>query len=551
MSLKPKKLEEIPTETAKIAKAAFGKTNLYIRMRDEIGTIFEDKEFEELYSNNGQPAQSPWRLALITIMQYIEALSDRQAANAVRGRIDWKYALGLELTDSGFDSTVLSEFRSRLIKGGSEKLVLDKLLDICREKKLLGVEIQRTDSTKVIAAVRGLTRLESVIEAMRYALNTLAVVAPDWLLKHSEIEWLKRYEIRAEEYNLAKSEEKRKEYACVVGKDGHKLLDSIYNVNAPKWLREIPAVETLRQIWVQQYYLSSTALIFRAEEQGTPTSSIMINSPYDTDATYAKQGSSSWVGYKIHITESCVENCPNLITNVETTPATAFDGTMTPIIHHNLQQKELLPKLHLADNGYVDADLLVKSQLDYSVTLLGPTRPDYKWQAQAGKGFDADSFLIDWDKKLAICPTGKESTSWTPALSNGGKQVIKIKFSAKDCPLCPMLNDCTQSKPPRRTLTIRPQLQYIQLHANRSEQSSLAFTKLYAKRSGIEGTISQGVRSFDLRRSRYIGLVKTHLQHIFTALAINFVRISNFLAGLSPAQTRRSAFVKLLKPLTT
>lgn len=355
--------------------------------------------------------------------------------------------------------------------------------------------------------------------------------------------------IRAEEYHLPKGEEKRKEYACIVGKDGHKLLDSIYNANAPKWLREIPAIETLRQVWVQQYYICPQALIFRAEEQGMPTSSIMINSPYDTDATYAKQGSSSWVGYKIHITESCVENCPNLITNVETTPATTFDGTMTPIIHHNLEEKAMLPKLHLADNGYVDADLLVKSQLDYSVNLLGPTRADYRWQAQAGKGFEAGNFSIDWDKNLATCPAGKESSSWTPALDKGHKEVIKIKFSAKDCQVCPMLKDCTQTKTNRRALTILAQPQYVQLQANRLAQGSLAFTQLYAKRSGIEGTISQGVRSFDLRRSRYVGLAKTHLQHIFTVVAINFVRISNFLAGLSPSQTRRSAFVKLLKPL--
>lgn len=211
---------------------------------------------------------------------------------------------------------------------------------------------------------------------------------------------------------------------CTVGKDGHKLLDSIYNINTPKYLGKIPAIETLRQVWIQQYYLSSDGLIWRTEEHATPNSSNLINSPYDTDATYTKQGSSSWVGYKIHITESCVENCPNLITNVETTPATTFDGTMTPIIHRNLQEKTMLPKLHLADNGYVDADLLVKSQLDYSVTLLGPTRPDYRWQAQAGKGFQAGNFSIDWDKKLATCPEGKESSSWTPALDKGYKEVI-------------------------------------------------------------------------------------------------------------------------------
>src|SRR5437868_14156499 len=116
MSYRQEKLEDIPEETRRVAQAAFPKGNVYMRMRDELGMMFDDIDFKTLYSRLGQPGESAWRLTLITIMQFAESLTDRQAAEAVRGRIDWKYALGLELTDAGFDFSILSEFRKRIIE---------------------------------------------------------------------------------------------------------------------------------------------------------------------------------------------------------------------------------------------------------------------------------------------------------------------------------------------------------------------------------------------------------------------------------------------------
>jgi transposase len=117
MSLQPMTVEAIPEQTARVARAAFPNGNLYIRMRDEFGTFFTDALFADLFPTRGQPAHAPWRLALVTLMQFAEGLSDRQAAEAVRSRIDWKYALSLQLEDTGFDSSVLCEFRTRLVEG--------------------------------------------------------------------------------------------------------------------------------------------------------------------------------------------------------------------------------------------------------------------------------------------------------------------------------------------------------------------------------------------------------------------------------------------------
>ena len=245
MSLRPQPVPPVPEETVRVARAAFPRGNLSRTMRDECGGIFADDDFATLFPTRGQPAEAPWRLALITIMQYIEALSDRQAAEAVRSRIDWKYALSLELTHAGFDSTVLSEFRTRLVAGAAEQRLLDALLEHWRERKWLKARgRQRTDSTHVLARVRAVNRLECVGETLRHALNSLAVVAPAWMQVHCPAEWVTRYGRRVDDYHLATKKEERQAYAQVIGTDGHTFLAALSAPPAPPWFRDVPAVET-------------------------------------------------------------------------------------------------------------------------------------------------------------------------------------------------------------------------------------------------------------------------------------------------------------------
>ena len=226
MSLKSSLIKAVPVETIRVARAAFPKGNLYLSMRDELGVLFEDADFAELFPRRGQPAFAPWRLALITVMQFLENLSDRQTADAVRSRIDWKYALGLELTDSGFDYSVLSGFRERLADGDRQTLLLDRILELLREKKLLKARgKQRTDSTHVLAAVRVLNRLEMVIETMRAALNQIATTTPDWLAQVSIPQWFERYSRRAEQSRLPTGTKAREAFAAHVGEDGFRLLN--------------------------------------------------------------------------------------------------------------------------------------------------------------------------------------------------------------------------------------------------------------------------------------------------------------------------------------
>src|SRR5256885_2563839 len=242
MSLKPTPIDPVPEETARVARAAFRKGNPLLKLRDELGAIFADADFADLFPRRGQPGLAPWRLALVTLLQFREDLADRRAAEAVRARIDWKYLLGLELADPGFDASVLCEFRARLVAGGAEQLLLDALLALCKERGWLKTrERQRTDSTHVLAKIRAINRLMCVGEAMRFALNSLAVVAPDWLLAHCDAEWIERYGHRIEESRLPKSEGDRHALATLIGEDGWKVLTAVFDPLAPSWLREIPA----------------------------------------------------------------------------------------------------------------------------------------------------------------------------------------------------------------------------------------------------------------------------------------------------------------------
>ena len=255
MSMRPQEIPEIPKDTLDVAQAAFSNGNRYIQMREQLGIVYNDNDFVELFSEQGQPAESPWRLILVCIMQFIENLSDRQAADAVRAIIDWKYLLSLPLKDTGFNFSVLSEFRSRLLATGKEHELLTIFLAHLKEKGLLKTHRgQRTDATHVLAAIRTLNRLELLGETFRAALNSLSVAHPDWLAPHMREDWFDRYGRRVENYRLPKLDREREALANTIGCDGFILMDDIYTTVAPNWLRELPAIETLRQVWIQQFY---------------------------------------------------------------------------------------------------------------------------------------------------------------------------------------------------------------------------------------------------------------------------------------------------------
>ena len=360
MSLHPEPIDPVPEHTVRVARAAFPKGNPYLRLRDEMGPIFQDDDFQDLYAHEGQPGLSPWRLAWVTILQFRETLSDRQAAEAVRARIDWKYLLGLDLTDPGFDFSVLSEFRDRLLAGSAEERLLDKLLERCQEQGWLKSRgQQRTDSTHVLAAIRALNRLELVGETLRAALNELAGEAPEWLQSVAPFEWYERYSKRIENTRLPRDPSKRELYAQTVGEDGFALLDALEDDDAPDELRDLPIIDTLRRTWHRHYERTDD----RASAEGRPAARTVrfkdkrelpkagegLDSPYDVDARYRQKRDTQWSGYMVHLSETCNPSEPYLLTQVHTTDASVHEAKCTAVIEAAMVEKNRAPDEHLVD----------------------------------------------------------------------------------------------------------------------------------------------------------------------------------------------------------
>jgi transposase len=254
MCVKALPIPPIPDETARVARAIFGDDTLAIQLRDALGTLYAGADFADLFSPTGQPALAPWRLALVTLLQFAEGLTDRQAAHAVRRCIDWKYLLSLELSDRGFHYSVLSEFRARLIAGGAELRVFTRVLELCRAQGWLKARgRQRTDSTHVLAAVRELRRLEMVAETLRHALKVLAEVAPAWLRDLAPADWFDRYSRRIEDARLPQEKDARRAYGEQVGSDGQVLLQALAAEGIPPAWQHLPAMVLLQAMWAHQF----------------------------------------------------------------------------------------------------------------------------------------------------------------------------------------------------------------------------------------------------------------------------------------------------------
>ncbi|MBT2399195.1 IS1182 family transposase [Streptomyces sp. ISL-100] len=544
MSMQPKGSGEIPAETVRVARAAFPKGSLAIRVRDELGPLFTDGEFADLFPARGKPAWSPGRLALVLVLQFVEGLTDRQAAEAVRARIDFKYALALDLADPGFDFSVLSEFRDRLVEADAGRRVLDGILVAAREKGLLKTTGRaRTDSTHVLSAARELCWLEMVAETLRSALNELALADPDWLVEVAEPDWFRHYATRAEDSRFPKARTKRDEVGLRIGRDGTRLLEAVLAADAPDGLRSLDTVEILRQMWVQHFHLVEGE-VRRRDPKDRPPGAMRLVTPYDPDARGSVKRDTLWDGYKVHVTETCEPDAPNLITNMATTVATTPDSVMSEEIHTGLAERECLPGEHWVDAGYPTAAQVVAARTEHGIDLQGPMAANTAVSARGPYGQDA--FRIDWDNQRVTCPNGVTSTQWHHRHSQQGLPVIRVRFNPADCRPCPQLRACVSSpKAERRSLNLRHRDEHEVVQAARREQQTDAWKDRYKIRAGVEGTISQGVGRCGLRRSRYRGLAKTSLQHQLTGAAINLARIDAHLTDTPRARTRTSHFAAL------
>ena len=558
MSLRPRPWPEVPAVTAQVARAAFAKQgSLPIRIRDELGCWYEDGDFAGAYPVRGRPGLSPAQLAVVTVLQFTEDLSDRQAADAVRGRVDWKYCLGLELADPGFEFTVLSGFRDRLLGGGAERVIFDALLARLAELGLVGAGgRQRTDSTHVLARVRDLNRLELAGETVRAALEALAAAAPGWLAGVIDASWQQVYGQRIDQVRLPGSKAARGQLAVQYGRDGYHLLDQVMAPGAPGWLKELAAVRALRLVWIQQYYREISAdgekVIWRdAGEHGLPPGRDRIVSPYDTDARYSEKHGLGWIGYKVFLSESLSAGGPvpgrparpQVITSVDTTPAAVADVAMTTPVHDQMQASGVKPGEHVVDSGFMSGDELMAARLR-GITLLGPLLADRSAQARAG-GYTIASFTADFGRQQVTCPRGAVSSRWAPFTRGDGVQLINVQFPAPVCRGCPDRGKCTTAVRTGRQLTLRPREIHEAVTAARAAQDTPAFKDRYRARAGAEGTMAQATHVTGIRRARYLGLDKTRLEHLAAATAINCIRLDAWYNGKPLDRTRTTHLQRL------
>ena len=584
MSMQPAPWPEPDPQVAAAIGAMYGARRtarpLAVLIRDRLGQWLGDEAFAAAFGTRGKPGWSPSRLALVTVLQRAEKLTDRQAADAVRMRLDWKYLLGLPAGDPGFDHSVLAEFRAKVAEAGLELAVLDALLErLAADGLIKAGGKQRTDSTRVIAAVAALNRLELAGESVRAALEALAAAHPGWLAQRICVpDFARRYGTPMTSWRPPPSQAKRDELAIAYARDGYALLEAACDSSAPAWLREIPAIGVLRRVLLQNYTRTTTKdgreVIRRREKEpegdGLPPGHIRIASPYDTDARWGVKREELWLGYKLHITETCDDaplcDCgpavdgtgaggrghdkgcahlvfPNLITNVATTDATVTDNQMTGAIHDDLAAKDLAPGRHYLDSGYLSAALVVSALATWGIALIGPLLADTSAQARARAGYARADFTVDYDTTTVTCPQGKTSSSWTPCTQRSQAAAVAT-FSAGDCGPCPARAQCTTSGKKRRQLTILPRDLAEAQAAARAAETTTGFQADYARRAGVEGTMHQAA-SHGARRARYRGLPKTRLDHVYMATALNLLRLEAFWTGTPLDRQRTSHLARL------
>jgi transposase len=570
----------IPAATARAAWAANPKGTPAMWVRDRLNGLFADADFVDWFPTDGRPGVSAARLALVSVLQFAEDLSDRQAALAVRCRIDWKYCLGLELGDPGFDYSVLSEFRDRVAEGDRADQLLAVMVDRLVDAALIKTRGRvRTDSTHVLAAVRTLNRPELVTETLRAALEELAIASESWLAGVIDAEWGRRYGRAARYDRLPKDKAESAQYVLQVGADGIRLLDAVYQPDTPPRLRDLPQVQVLRQVWIQQYWTDADGtLAWRgpkntADRQsrrtmprrntGTagadgrpdpatarvPWAGMEIVTPHDAQARYSQKltaaGQRAWIGYRDQQTETCDEVGANVIVHVVTQPAPEQDIDALDRIHTGLAAEGLHPVEHFVDAAYVTPATIHRSAEHFGIALIGPVRADP--HATRHPGFTKADFVIDWETHTVTCPNNVTSPPWKPT-STDGHPAISVLFPRKACRECTDRQVCTGNLDGKgRHLLLMPQpLQEIQTRA-RAEQQTADWQRHYAIRAGCEATVSETVHAHGLRHCRYKGQAKTHVQHVLTAAGANIIRLSQYDPPENhPRPTRRTSHLQQL-----
>lgn len=513
MSLQENLSRTLPADIAQVGHQLLAPDNFFRQIGDRFDELFpQESEFADLYQSTGRGAISPVLLAGVTIFQMMEKLPDRQAAEFVASRLDWKYALHLPLGYPGFHFTDLYAFRQRLLAHGWERKVLEQLLERLKQVGLLrGRGKMRTDSTQVLGLVEWLSQLEIVLESIRLALRAVHQVAPQWVTAHLPAAFGEVYGERLNAYGL--SEEELALGWQRAGQDGFWFLSQIDH-SAPASARQLAEVAVLRQVLAQQVPQGPD----QPPPAKRPSGKAILQSPHETQARLGVKRKKIWLGYKVQVTETCDPDLPHLLVDLEPDNAQQQDCLALPAIQARLAERGLLPAEQYGDQAYISGALIAAS-LRQEIRLLGPCPRD----TIGPPGFRQEDFHWDLARRQAVCPAGQVSRVWSQTRPPARETpLIQLRFHGLTCQACQFFGQCTRS-PQGRSLELHPYRHLLELY--RQMEQTPAFQRAIQLRAGIEATISELTRKYGLRRARYRGEAKLRLQAAFTAVALNLNRV--------------------------
>jgi len=508
-----------------LAQDLFGPSDRYEIFRQKVLPALQDVRGDlcQLYCwDNGRPGIEPVVMAGVTLLQFMETVPDRKAAENVRLHLGWKHALNLKINDPGFHPTSLITFRGRLVDEKDGRLIFDGILQALHAAGLVKRKgKQRLDSTHIIGAVAKMGRLEVVRETVRLFLETvrcmnLQETFNDWALFHeryidSDIAW----------HKISQSQIKTK-----FQQTGCDMLTLIKWMSKHRRLAEHDQAVLLQRVFLEQYELSVQGLERRKHEGAG-----VVKNPHDPEVKWSTKDpthKTGWEGYKAQIAESVPEGdacerpkgqpTTGFLMEVTTTEATASDYAGREVVEERQEEHGLgvADELYV-DSGYVSDDELGKAH-EEGRTLMGPARPSSN---SSGALFTAEDFNVSIVNRQAVCPAGHTSTQCS-RLENKSTGQVDYRFEwSHHCDSCPLQTECTKARSGRRSVVVGEHHDHLQ--ARRKEMQTEAFQKAMHQRNGVEGTISEFARNGG-RRTRYRGLPKTSLCNYLHGAAINVKR---------------------------
>lgn len=517
MSLVQSFPKEIPLTTRELVEPILSADSVCRLLGEKGGEILGEGSLAGMYSHTGRGGINPVLLSFVLVLQFLENLSDRQAAEMARLRMDWKYALRQELTWSGFDYSSLCNFRKRLYAHGGEYALFEQVVSYLQGLGYLKSKRQRTDATHVLGAVERLSRLELVWETLRLALGALINADAKWVIRQLPSAFVSHYSQKRGDYRLSKAQAERA--MADAGRDGLWLLSHIEQNGDAQW-QDLAEILVLRQVLEQQFE--------QEDEEGGSGPKVkanidakgdVITSPHDPSVRYSRKGAEiEWRGHKAQVTETVDGDLP-IITDIGIHSAIEHDGLALPEIQERLEQRGLLPEKQYVDGAYCNGKTLQDSEqkgLDLRGFIGSYSRKP--------PGFRLEDFLIDLEKRRAVCPAGRLATLFNPSSQTDVDFLVRF---GKQCQNCYFKRLCTSEKR-GRSLEISPYHQL--LTRRRREQASAGFVKEMHARARIESTICELTRKHGLRQSRYRGQHKVQLQALVTAAAVNLKRLASYLA---------------------